>query len=399
MRIGIMLRHFDQPGGGVKNYTNFLLRELFTINSPHEFILIYNNSKHLGAFNKYENVTETAVNISSRVLWDQIGVPLVQKKEKIDIIFNPKYSLPLSVRCPTVFVCHGMDWYIMPWAHKWADHLSHKFLFPLYVSKASSIITVSETTKEGLVNFLNVDESKIHTVYHGVNNSHGNKISENELREIKLLYNLPDRFFLFAGQIYPPKNIGGLLQAYAKVGPKLGISLVIAGKHKELCSDELTLIDKLGISEWVVRPGWLGNHALTCTYKLAEALVIPSLYESFGMPIIEAMSVGCPVITSNRFGTKEIAGDAAVLVNPENIDSISEGMEAIAINKPLRMGKITKGYKRSCEFSWRKCAEETLDILENTQLSRANDFRLKNLIPQNKNEMLLIQRPERFEQF
>ena len=115
MKIGIMLRHFNQHGGGVKNYTNYLLDELLILNSSHEFILMYNDKKYIGTYSKYKNVREITINIGNKLIWDQIGVPWVVRKEKIDIIFNPKYSLPLLANCPTVFVCHGLDWYLMPW--------------------------------------------------------------------------------------------------------------------------------------------------------------------------------------------------------------------------------------------------------------------------------------------
>ena len=364
MKIGIMLRHLDQHGGGVKNYTNYLLDELLSLNLSHEFVLIYNSKKNIGTYSQYKNVREVAVNIGNRFLWDQIGVPWIQRKEKFDIIFNPKYSLPLLASCPTVFVCHGLDWYLMPWGSKKIDILNYKYLFTRYAAKAASIIAVSDTAKNHLIEFLNVEEERVNTVYLGIHESYRQNVEPSELTRIKKEYNLPEKYFLYAGQIYPPKNFGRLLQAYARVGPKLGIHLVVAGEHRWLCDEELKMIDGLGISQWVVRPGWIDNKTLQYFYKTAQALLLPSLYESFGLPILEAMVSGCPVLTSNRFGTKELAEGAAVLVDPENIDSISEGIEEIAVNKALRAELINKGYIRASKFSWKKCARETLEVLE-----------------------------------
>lgn len=396
MKIGIMLRHSAQHRGGVKNYTDYILNELFSMDSSHEFVLIYNNSKFIGLYKGYKNVREVAVNIPSRLLWDQIGVPWIQKKENIDIIFNPKYSLPLAVNCPTIFVCHGLDWYLMPWGSRKIDALSHKFAFPRYASKASLIIAVSETTKEHLIKFLNVNEKRIHTIYEGVHESFRQEISKNKLQEVKQKYEIPEKFFLFSGQIYPPKNFGRLLQAYAQVGPKLGVSLVVAGEHRWLCDKELEMIDKLGISQWVKRPGWIDNKELISFYKMAEALVFPSLYESFGSPIVEAMAAGCPVITSNRFGTKEVAGDAAILVDPEDLDSISEGMSMILTEKDLRNELILKGYKRSKQFSWNKCARSVLETLEEAaRLPRVKDSSIKVFRLQKKYRGLIIEPPSR----
>lgn len=364
MRIGIMLRHFNQHGGGVKNYTNYLLDELLSLGSTHEFVLIYKNPKYIGTYGKYTNVREIAVRMPTRILWDQIGIPYISRKEKLDIIFNPKYSLPLLAKCPTVFVCHGLDWYLMPWGSKWMDVLNHRYLFPQYTAKASKVIAVSNTAREHLMEFLKVEEDRVHTVYLGIHESYLKKIDEKVLENIKLKYNLPDKFFLYAGQIYPPKNFGRLLQAYAKVGPSLGIHLVVAGEHRWLCEEELEMLDKLGIKEWVIRPGWIDHKVLRHFYALAAALLLPSLYEACPSPILEAMVTGCPVVTSNRFGTEELAGDAAILVDPENVDSIAEGMRKIVTDETTRIQLIENGYERVKEFSWKKCAAETLDILE-----------------------------------
>lgn len=129
-------------------------------------------------------------------------------------------------------------------------------------------------------------------------------------------YKLPERFFFYCGQIYPPKNFGRLLQAYARVGPKLEVSLVVAGEHRWLCDADLALIEKLRIGSWITRPGWIDRTTLPAFYALAEALLLPSLYESFGIPLLEAMSAGCPVVTANRYGTKELAEKAGVLSIP-----------------------------------------------------------------------------------
>lgn len=394
MKIGIMLRHFDQHGGGVKTYTNYLLEKLLSINSFHEFILIYNNSKYVGTYKHHKNVREIAINTSSRIIWDQIGIPLIQRKEKMDLLFNPKYSLPIFMECPTVFVCHGLNSYLMPWGSKFIDALYRKFVYPHYAIKATSIIAVSETAKKQLIDFLDLEEEKVHTVYHGIHESYREDIDEDEIKAIKLKYNLPEKFFLFAGQIFPLKNFGRLLYAYSKIGPKLGIYLVVAGEHRWLCGEELKMIDRLGISEWVKRPGWIDNKTLRCFFKLSESLVFPSLYETFGIPIIEAMALGCPVVTSNRFGMQEIGGDAAVLVDPENIESIAEGMQKVSTNREFREELIKKGYNRSKEFSWERCAEETLEVLERASKlpkvkgTSAKIFRLKE-----KHKGLLIPKP------
>jgi glycosyltransferase involved in cell wall biosynthesis len=120
------------------------------------------------------------------------------------------------------------------------------------------------------------------------------------------------------------------------VGPKLGISLVVAGSHTWLCENEIALIDQLGLSKWVLWPGWIDHETLPAFFSLAEALVLPSLYEAFGLPLLEAMVSGCPIVTSNRYATAELASDAAVLVDPEEVESIADGIRRVVMDRCLR---------------------------------------------------------------
>lgn len=359
-----MLRHYGQHGGGVKMYTHNLLREMLAMETPHEFVLIYRNPGMVGTYSNGDRIREIAVEAPHIFLWDQLAVRQVEKREKLDLIFNPKYSLPLRAECRTVFVCHGLDWYVMPWGSKWADRFSHRYLFPRYVRKADAIISVSDTTKNHLVQYLGVQEERIHTVYLGVNENFRKVISRKRLQDVRRIYRLPERFFLYVGQIYPAKNFGRLLQAYTRVGPKLGIHLVVAGEIRHLPREELALVNRLGNSPWVVWPGWIEHDELPAFYALAEALLIPSLYESFGIPLVEAMASGCPVLTSNRGAPAEVANDAALLVDPTDVSSIANGMYELIKNEGLRQKLIKKGLIRSREFTWDKCARQTVELFK-----------------------------------
>jgi glycosyltransferase involved in cell wall biosynthesis len=167
----------------------------------------------------------------------------------------------------------------------------------------------------------------------GVDEAFGRPVPPEMLEEVKRTYGLPDHFFLYCGQIYPPKNFGRLIQAYAQVGPELGISLVVAGGHTWLCEDEIALIDQLGIKDRIHFTGWVSHDHLPAFYALAEALVLPSLYESFGIPLLEAMSSGRSIVTANRYGTAELAGQAAGLVDPEELESIADGMRRAVMDR------------------------------------------------------------------
>ena len=365
MRLGIMLRHFDQHEGGVKVYTREIVRSMIELNRQHEIVLLFRNRQRLGTYQGVDGVREVLLEGGSILYWDQIKVPRAVRKFGIDVLFNPKYSIPLRAKCKTSWVCHGLDWYAMPQASPLLDRLSHRYLVPRYVAKADALISVSDITTEHLQKYLQVPRQRIHTVYSGLSDRFRTRLTPAQLDRIRQRFSLPSRFVLYCGAVYPPKNFTRLIQAYAKVGPAQGVPLVIAGGgNRYLSEHELDEPRRQNIADWVKWPGWIDNTDLPAFYQLADALLLPSLYESVGMPIMEAMASGCPVLTSDRFGTKEIAGDAAVLVDPESVDAIAGGIDRLLNDQELRATKIAAGLQRSERFTWTHTAGELLRVLE-----------------------------------
>ncbi|MGH8137461.1 MAG: glycosyltransferase family 4 protein [Steroidobacteraceae bacterium] len=359
-----MLRHFDQHGGGVRTYTTQLLPALFAVAQNQHFVLLFRNPRLLGTYAAYSQVTEIHVPGSSVLAWDQWHVPAAARRLGIDVLFNPKYSIPLNARCSTAWVCHGLDWYIMPWGSAWLDRMSHRFLVPRYARKADAIITVSDITRQHVIEFLKVPAERVHTVYSAIASVFRTSPSEDEMIQVRRRHALPAKFLLYVGQIYPPKNFTRLVQAYARVGPARGIPLVIAGGTPSILSrHELAVPERLGISEWVHWPGWLTAEELACVYRLATALLLPSLFESFGFPILEAMAAGCPVLTANRYGTQEIAADAALLVDPEQLEDIATGIARLVEDDVLRSQLIGRGRARADQFTMERCAAQTYAVL------------------------------------
>lgn len=366
-----MLRHYDQHGGGVKVYTQRLLRALLDLRTGHEFVLLYRNPALVGTYRSEQAVEEVAMPARSVLVWDQVAVPAAARRHGIDLLYNPKYSIPLAAPCPAVWVCHGLDWYVMPWASRRIDRLSHRFLVPRYASRADAIIAVSEITRRHVMQYLHVAPERVVTVYSGVDDVFRRQPDPARLRQIRAKYSLPERFLLYAGAIYPPKNFTRLVRAYAQVGPARGIPLVVAGGENRFLSEgELKEPEALGIKDWVRWPGWVEQEELAGFYALAEALLLPSLFESCGLPVLEAMAAGCPVVTANCYGTKELAEEAAVLVDPQSVNDIADGIRRVLDDQALRAELIAAGRVRSREFGWRRCATETLQVLERVQSER-----------------------------
>jgi len=365
VRIGIMLRHYDQHGGGVRVYTQRLLSALLQLHRGHEFVFFYRNPALVGTYAGFPGVEETALAARTTLSWDQIAVTRAIRPHRIDVLFNPKYSIPLRAPCPSAWVCHGLDWYVMPWASRFVDRLSHRFLVPRYAARADAIIAVSEVTRGHVLQYLPVSADRVPVVYSGVDDVFRRPVDESHLAAVQAKYALPERFVLYAGAIYPPKNFTRLVRAYAKVGPERGIPLVIAGGENRFLSErELKEPEALGIGEWVRWPGWVEQQELAAFYMLADALLLPSLFESCGLPVLEAMAAGCPVVTADRYGTKELAEGAAMLVDPEDVESIAAGIRRVLEDTTLRERLITAGKERSRPFTWDRCARDTLAALE-----------------------------------
>lgn len=365
MRIGVMLRHYDQHQGGVRVYTHRLLEAMFGLERRHEFVLLYRSPALVGTYAGVPGVEEVALPARSVLTWDQLAVRSATRRLGLDLLFNPKYSIPLRAGCPAVWVCHGLDWYVMPWASRRVDRLSHRFLVPRYAARAAAIIAVSEITRRHVMEYLRVPPERVATVYSGVDDGFRRPVDGAVADTVRRKYALPPRYLLYAGAIYPPKNFTRLVRAYARVGPERGLPLVVAGGENRFLSErELREPEALGLERWVHRPGWVPQEDLAAVYAMAEALLLPSLFESCGLPVLEAMAAGCPVVTADRYGTKELAEHAAVLVDPESVDGIAEGIRRVLDDAPLRARLIAAGRERSRDFTWSRCAAETLRVLE-----------------------------------
>jgi glycosyltransferase involved in cell wall biosynthesis len=360
-----MLRHLEQHGGGVKVYTRELLKEMLAQNAKHEIILLLRTPLREGAYPRTPLAREVLLQGGSVLAWDQWKVPRAIQRLGVDVLFNPKYSIPLQARCKTAWVCHGLDWYAMPEGSPFLDRMSHRFLVPRYVAKADALFAVSETTRVHMQDYLGIAPERVHTAIAGVSDAFRASMSDERIARVRERHKLPDRYVLYSGAIYPPKNFTRLVHAYARVGPRQGVPLVIAGgTNRYLSARELLEPQRLGIEKWVRWLGWIENEDLPVVYRLAEALVLPSLYESVGMPMMEAMTAGCPVLTSDRHGTRELGQGAALLVEPESVEDIAAGLDRLLNDGDLRATLRTAGLARSRDFTWRKTAQKVWQVLE-----------------------------------
>jgi glycosyltransferase involved in cell wall biosynthesis len=365
MRIGIMMRHMEGQIGGVATYTLEVLEHMFKIDSLNEFVLFYKTPppRHQ-SFTRFPNVEEVVVRFPTKILWDQVAMPIKIREKRIDILFNPKLTVPILTSCKSVFVRTGGDWYAFPQNYPLLDRIYFTLAAPIYLHKAAAIVSISNCCTEQLLHHTSLNPKKLVTIYPGVAERYCVRHDEERLRFVKERYDLPDQFMLFVGKIYPMKNFARILLAFHEARKRRSFKFVFVGKPFLKYKKELRIIDNLGLEKEVIQVGWVPDEDLPSFYQLATFLSFPSLYEGFGFPIIEAMASGCPVLTSDRGGaTAEVAGGAALLVHPTNVNSIAGGMYQMISDETLRQDLREKGLRRARDFSWENCSLRTLALL------------------------------------
>jgi glycosyltransferase involved in cell wall biosynthesis len=330
----------------------------------HEFVVFYAEKAHLGRYVHLPNVREIFVPAKTKLLWDQMVTPYYAAKHGVDLIFHPKMSVPLLSSGKTVLVLHGSERFVYPqFSHK-SDMLYFRTLYRIYMKRATAIISVSHNAAKDVVHYLNVDPSKVTTV-HLAQAPYFRRINDcSSVEAVRRKYNLPKRFILNVGLIYPGKNIPNLLRALRRVREKVDVDLVIAGTGRRLYEQDLRQVHDLGLQDHVCLPGYVPHDDLVSLYNLAEAVVFPSFYESFGLISLEAMACGCPVVVSRTGGAPEAAGDAAIYVDPTSENSIAEAIIRVLVEPHLGSELREKGFQHAKHFSWEKTARKTLETLE-----------------------------------
>lgn len=365
MRIGIMLRSLDERGG-IGVYTRGILEELLRVGGDHEFVLLYRNRANLGRYAERSNVTERALAAPHRTLWDQVAVPLACRRERVDVLFHPKFTVPLAAPCPSVMVVHGADWFMPDQAEFYGrfDVFQIRLLMPRYFRKAHTVISVSELTTQNFNRVLGLAPTKVRTIYFAPARHFRRVEDPARLADVRSRYDLPERFVLTLTKLGGDgrKNFRGVVEAYRRYHGTTDHKLVVGGKGVE------ALRGRFGIpeDEWgqdVVFPGWIAQEDLPAVYSMADAYLYPSNLEAFPIPITEAMACGTPIVTSNRNGLEEIAGDAAILVDPEDPDAIGAALEEVLTDSEVARRLSAAGLERSERFSWERCGRETLEVL------------------------------------
>ncbi len=292
-----------------------------------------------------------------------------------DVLFVPAHVLPLGAplrRTRTVVTIHDMGYLHFPEAHT-PMHRRYLALSTLWSARAAThVIAISGATRDDLVRHAGVAPAKISVIHHGLS-PRFRPADEQAIAAARARYGIAGPYFLYVGTVQPRKNLVRLIEAFAAAGARgweIGVGagasnpqLVIAGKRGWLTEAIERRAAELGVAERVIFTGYLPDEDVPALLSGALAFVFPSLYEGFGMPVLEAMACGAPVLAANTSSLPEVAGDAALLVDPADTAAIAAGLARLAAEPALRADLRARGIARAAEFSWERCARETLAVL------------------------------------
>lgn len=301
--------------------------------------------------------------LAAKKLWTlfALGKKLREYRGKMDVFFSPTHYLPLKVPCPSVISILDVSYIYFPALFKKRDFYQLKVWGKYSIKKADRIITISYSSKNDIIKAYGVNEAKITVVYPGIKQL--SKANFMKKEELKKKFKIEKDYLLFVGTLQPRKNIIRLIEAFSLL-KKDDLQLIIIGKPGWQFEEIRSSPQKFGVADKVIFLENITNAELPSFYRYALCFVLPSLYEGFGLPILEAMQYGCPVVTSSVSSLPEAAGEAAVYVNPEDVQDIAEKLKKVVSEPKLREELIKKGYNQVKKFSWEKTAGETLRVLE-----------------------------------
>jgi len=375
MKIGIEAqRIFRKKKHGMDVVALELIRNLQQIDTENEYVLFIKPDDDYLAIKETANFKIVELTAGFYPFWEQIALPIAAKKAGCQILHCTSNTAPVKTSIPIVVTLHDIIYMESSYMkilegsgtnyQKFGNAYRRMFV-PWVIKKSRKIITVSHFEKARIGQFFGMSgDQRLETVYNGVSEHFKSITDQAELHRVKEEYHLPGHFFFFLGNTDPKKNTKGTLKAFSDFLKQTGSDLhlvMLDYDHYELEK----LLDEIGDAELINRiilTGYIVNTDLPAIYCQCEAFLYPSLRESFGIPMLEAMACGAPVITSNTSSMPEVAGDAALLVNPFNPEEITAAMVRIITDKELKAGLISKGFVQATKFTWKAMARHVLEI-------------------------------------
>jgi glycosyltransferase involved in cell wall biosynthesis len=363
MRVAIDARKLHDFGIGT--YIRNLIRHLARIDRVSDYLLLcrdadLNVPAQLGE--NFRAVRETSRNYSFR---EQLHIPYMLLRERPDVYHAPHYVLPLAVACRSVVTIHDTIHLKFPqYLPNRGAYAYARSLMWAATKRSDRILTVSESSKRDIIHYFNIDPEKIVVVYNALDERFTTEPAPEEIARVRERFQLDHGFVLYVGNIKPHKNLVRLIEAFEALRREgfEELKLLIIGDEISKWPALRRAVHRLKLHKHVRFLGFQSDETLASLYRLAAVFVFPSLYEGFGLPPLEAMASGTPVVTSNVSSLPEVAGDAAVLVDPYDATAIKEGIQRVLTDPALRDDLRRKGLQRAREFSWERSVARTREI-------------------------------------
>lgn len=362
MRIGFNCRFMHAARvTGVERYAHNLLASLTSMGGDVEFVLFgCGDWQAPGALPAEVRKVGTCAWRSpvARQVWEQIRLPSLARKARVDVLINPINTAPLAFP-RNILVIHDLSFLEHPEWFGWGFLRFYRTIVPRAARRALAVVTVSEYSKGRIVDLLGVPPERVHVIYQGVDPKFC-PVGQDEVEEVRRKFGLARPYVLFVGSIAPRKNLTAAIAAFDLVRKKLSAvyELVVVGTK----SFQFSSVELPEAAQSVRAIGYMTDENLPALYAGAELLLYPSLYEGFGLPPLEAMACGTPVVTSNCTSLPEVVGDAALVVDPSNVDQLADAICRVLTDRHLAQELRRRGPERARRFSWNEAAQRMLAV-------------------------------------
>lgn len=366
-KIGIDAHAIGERLTGNETYIANLLEELIALDSGHEFVLFFTNPQAAAAWKqKHENTQVVLAKPRNPVIRIPLVMPCLTWSLGLDLL-HVQYTGPPFLTAPLVTMIHDISYEHYPQFFTRKQVLQYKATIPLTARRSARVLTVSEYSKRDLVETYGVPEEKVVVTYDGVSRRFTPLTAKDGLAAIAVKYGIQGKYLLTVGNLQPRKNLVRLMAAYTRLRearPDIGHKLVIVGKKAWKFSPVLSFATRSKWTDEIIFTDYVPDDDLPALYSGADAFAYPSIFEGFGLPPVEAMACGTPVVVSDRSSLPEVVGDAGLKVNPFDVDGLAAALAALLLEPGINLHFRSKGLERARKFQWTDAAARTMAVYE-----------------------------------
>ena len=381
MKIGVNGRFLVAKRTGVQRAAYNLLKALVRVDRENQYVIFTGSEQLDNPDWKWSNVEVIPSGIKGgenlkNYIWEQVSLPRLARKHGVDILHSPANMAPLFYSGKSVINIHDLCFVVNPQWYSFQFRTFYNFVIPRLARGAAKVITNSNNSKNDLLQFCNISAEKVSLIYWAVDTLFASQVAEQLKDDVERPW-LDEDYFLYVGSLEPRKNIRTLIEAYQLLrdqNPDCKAKLILIGGESPLFAQVKLNIKRY--AEDVVFKGFVSDELLNLYYKRATVAVYPSLYEGFGLPPLEAMASGTPVITSNSSSLPEVVGEAAILINPLDVQALADAMQEVLTKPELREKLKGLGAEQIKKFNWQRVARATLAVFHEVYHTPSDGLRV-----------------------